>query len=91
MSDVHKYINERQKRDHEFAAGFEAGYNDFKVGLLLKEARLKTGLTQEQLAVMVNTKKSAISRMENHADNVKLSTIRKIAKALGRVVEVRLV
>ena len=88
MSDLEKYINRRKKRDPEFAKGFEEGYKDFKIGVLLKQAREQAGLTQEQLAKMVKTQKTAISRLENHAQDIKLSTIQKVAKALGKNVEI---
>jgi HTH-type transcriptional regulator/antitoxin HipB len=88
MSDLEKYINRRKKRDPEFAKGFEEGYKDLKIGVLLKQAREQAGLTQEQLAKMVKTQKTAISRLENHAQDIKLSTIQKVAKALGKNVEI---
>lgn len=52
--------------------------------MLLKQAREETGLTQEELALRLNTKKSAISRIENHAEDIKLSTLKKFARALGK-------
>jgi HTH-type transcriptional regulator/antitoxin HipB len=88
MSDLEKYIIRRKKRDPEFAKGFEEGYKDLKIGVLLKQAREQAGLTQEQLAKMVKTQKTAISRLENHAQDIKLSTIQKVAKALGKNVEI---
>ncbi len=84
MSDLQKYIKKRKKRDHEFANSFDTGYEQFKIGVLLKQAREEAGLTQEELAVKLNTKKSAISRIENHAENIKLSTLEKFAHALGK-------
>jgi HTH-type transcriptional regulator/antitoxin HipB len=56
----------------------------FKLGVLLREAREKAGLTQEELARRMNTKKSAISRIENHAEDIKLSTLEKFARAIGK-------
>ena len=44
----------------------EAGYENFKIGVLLHEARLKKGLTQEELAEKVGTTKSYISKIENN-------------------------
>ena len=44
----------------------------------------KAGLTQEQVTNILNTKKSAISRIENHAEDIKLSTLEKFAQALGK-------
>jgi len=47
-------------------------------------AREQAGLTQEQLATRMRTKKSAISRIENHAENIGLATLEKYATALGK-------
>lgn len=84
MSDIQKYIKKRKARDPEFAKGFDTGYEQFKIGVLLKQAREETGLTQEELAVRLETQKSAISRIENHAEDIKLSTLEKFAHALGK-------
>jgi HTH-type transcriptional regulator / antitoxin HipB len=91
MSDVKKYIENRKKIDPEFAQNYDEGYKIFKIGALLKEARLEKGLTQEELAKRLSTKKTAISRIENHAEDIKLSTLEKIAFALGKemVIEIR--
>jgi HTH-type transcriptional regulator / antitoxin HipB len=84
MSDLKKYIETRKARDEEFAKDFDSGYEQFKIGVLLKQAREESGLTQEELALRLNTKKSAISRIENHAEDIKLSTLEKFANALGK-------
>ena len=83
MSDLERYIERRKQRDEAFATGFEEGYADFKIGVLIRQAREKAGLTQEQLAQRIQTKKTAISRIENHAQDIRLSTLEKVAKALG--------
>ena len=90
MSDIDKYIHKRKSRDPEFAEGFEEGYKEFKIGILLREAREQAGLTQEELADKVGTQKTAISRIENHAQDIKLSTIQRVARALGRNLEITL-
>jgi len=84
MNDLQKYINKRKLRDPKFAEGFDTGYEQFKIGVILKQAREEAGLTQEQLAKKLNTKKSAISRIENHAEDIKLSTLENFANALGK-------
>ncbi len=58
-----KHYGERgtTKRDE-----LEAGYKNFKIGALIHEARLKKGLTQEELAEKVGTTKSYISKIENN-------------------------
>jgi len=84
MSDLKKYITQRKARDTEFADKFDNGYEEFKIGIMLKMAREEAGLTQGQLAAKLNTKKSAISRIENHANDIKLSTLENFAQALGK-------
>lgn len=90
MSDVRKYVQKRKATDPEFAAGFDAGYEDFKIGVLLRQAREAAGMTQDEVARRLGTKKSAISRMENHADDVRLSTLRNYAEAVGASLEITL-
>ena len=69
--DLDKYISKRKKTDKRFAEGFESGYQEFKIGYLLRNARGKSGMTQDELAKRLRTTKSAISRIENHADDVR--------------------
>lgn len=83
MSDLTKYVSARAARDREFAEGLESGYADFKVGVLLRQAREKAGLTQEQVAERLETKKSAISRIENSAGSIRFSTLERYARAIG--------
>ena len=58
--------------------------------MVLKQARESAGLTQEELARRLSTKKTAISRIENHAEDIKLSTLEKVAHALGKRLHVRI-
>jgi ribosome-binding protein aMBF1 (putative translation factor) len=90
MSDLKRYIKERKSHDIVFAAGFDTGYEQFKVGVEIRQAREKAGLTQEELARRLKTKKTAISRIENHAEDIKLSTLERVAVALGKRLEVRI-
>ena len=90
MSDIKKYVKERKKRDPEFAAGYDQGYRDFKIGVILRQARESSGYTQEEIAKKLNTKKSAISRIENHAEDIRLSTLEKFAGVLGKRLEVKI-
>jgi DNA-binding XRE family transcriptional regulator len=90
MSDLQKYVKNRKKSDLEFAKAYDSGYEEFKIGVVLREARRKSGLTQEELARRVHTTKSAISRIENHAVDIKLSTIEKVANALGKKIIVEI-
>jgi len=90
MDDLEKYIRKRKRKDREFAEGFEEGYQKFKIGVLLRQAREAAGLTQEELARRLKTKKSAISRIENHADDIKLSTLERVAIALGKQLQINM-
>ena len=83
MSDLTKYEQARSARDPEFADGLETGYSEFKIGVLLRQAREKAGLTQEQVAERLATKKSAISRIENSAGSIRFSTLERYAQAIG--------
>jgi len=58
----------------------EAGYDSFKIGVLIHEARLEKGLTQQELAEKVGTTKSYISKLENNVKEVRLSTLQKIVE-----------
>ena len=90
MSDLQKYISKRKKNDPEFENDFEKGYENFRIGAVLRQARLEKGITQEELANLVNTKKTAISRIENHAEDIRLSTLEKIAHALDKEIRVEI-
>ena len=91
MSDLNNYIEKRKKRDIDFAKDFDSGYEEFKIGEMLKQARVEVGLTQEDLAQQLHTKKSAISRIENHAQDIKLSTLQNFAHILGKELRVELI
>ena len=89
MSDVERYTKKRKARDQAFAEDFDAGYEQFKIGVMLKTAREQAGLTQEELADRLHNMKSAISRIENHAEDIKLSTLEKFAHALGKHLRIK--
>lgn len=91
MDDLDRYIAKRKREDPEFADGFDEGYQNFKIGVLFKTYREEAGLTQEEVAQKLGTKKSAISRIENHAEDIRLSTLHKYAKALGKKVNLEIV
>ncbi|TAK53998.1 MAG: XRE family transcriptional regulator [Bacteroidetes bacterium] len=90
MNDVEQYIEKRKKRSATFAENFEEGYEAFEFSVMLRQARERSGVTQETIARKLRTKKSAISRIENHAPDVRLSTLTKYAKALGLRLKVKL-
>ena len=73
FKDKHYGKRGTAKRDE-----LDAGYENFKIGVLIHEARLEKGLTQEQLAEKVGTTKSYISKIENNIKEARISTLQKI-------------
>jgi DNA-binding XRE family transcriptional regulator len=56
-----------------------------KLGAIIKTARIRAGMTQEQLAIRSGTTRFYISRLENNKTDVEMSTFRKIIEAgLGK-------
>jgi len=91
MSDLEKYIAKRKSKSTRFAKNYEADYEAFKFSVMLRQAREQAGVTQEAVAKQLRTKKSAISRIENHAEDIRLSTLEKYAKALGKKLRVEII
>ena len=73
FKDKHYGVKGTEKRDE-----LDEEYENFKLGALLHEARLKKGMTQAELAEKVGTTKSYISKIENNIKEVRLSTLQKI-------------
>ena len=88
MSDFRQYLEERKRNDPVFAEEFEQHYESFKLNVMLRQLRTESGISQQELADIIGTKKSTISRMENHAEDVRFSTIQKIAAACGKKVRI---
>ena len=59
-------------------SSFDKGYESFKLGAMIHEARLEKGLTQEQLANKCGTNKAYISKVENDIKDVRISTLQRI-------------
>ena len=75
FKDRHYGMRGTTKRDE-----LETGYENFKIGALIHEARIEKGMTQEELADKVGTTKSYISKIENNVKEVRLSTLQKIVE-----------
>ena len=90
MDDLDKYIEARKTQSPQFAKDFDKGYEQFKIGILLKQARIEAGFTQEEVANKLHTKKSAISRIENHAEDIRLSTLVNYAQAVGKHLQLKI-
>ncbi len=86
MSDVKKYIHKKEMQTPGFKEKVEIAYENLKLGEEIRQLREAQGMTQEQLAKKMFTTKSAVSRLENHSENVRLSTIEKVAKVFNKKV-----
>lgn len=56
----------------------DQGYEAFKLGVKIREARKKANMTQQELAERSHTKRSYISRIENDASDIRVSTLLRI-------------
>lgn len=100
-NNVEQYITMRDKTKKKFP--FEIGADSLlsfsktekselalKLGRIVKEQRLKSGLTQQELAVMSGTTRNYISRIENDKSDIELGTLRKIIETgLGKKLEIQ--
>jgi ribosome-binding protein aMBF1 (putative translation factor) len=75
FKDIHYGKSGTKKRDE-----LEAGYENFKIGALIHEARIERGMTQEELAEKTGTTKSYISKIENNIKEVRISTLQRIVE-----------
>ncbi|HAC16907.1 MAG TPA: transcriptional regulator [Bacteroidetes bacterium] len=67
----------------------EREFESFKIGLLLKKAREEKHMTQDQLAQIIDKKRTYISRVENDGSNITLKTLFDIVeKGLGGKVKI---
>jgi HTH-type transcriptional regulator / antitoxin HipB len=69
-----KYGREGTKKREQWEQEFEA----FRLGVMIEEARKKRNMTQEELAEKCGTNKAYISRIENNASDIRLSTLMRI-------------
>ena len=62
-------------RGNEKREALEAGYENFKIGTLIHDARIEKGMTQQELADKIGTSKSYISKIENNIKEARISTL----------------
>ena len=74
----------------DFSDKYVEEYEGTQIGVVLREARKDAGFTQEEIATKLNTKKSAISRIENHSRDIRLSTLKAYVEALGKKLQVEI-
>jgi HTH-type transcriptional regulator / antitoxin HipB len=81
LVDLEEFIDKQYgKRGTKKRDKFEEGYEAFKLGVMLQELRREHNMTQEQLAEKCGTTKNYISRIENDASDIRLSTLQRIIR-----------
>ncbi|OJW75388.1 MAG: hypothetical protein BGO59_19855 [Spirosoma sp. 48-14] len=60
-------------------------------GQMIKEARIKAGLTQKELGERIGVSVSAITKLENRKSAPAVSTLERVAKAIGKKLEINFV
>ncbi len=81
LVDLEEFIDKDfGKRGTKRRDKFEQGYEAFKLGVMMQEIRLQKNMTQEQLAEKCGTTKNYISRIENDASDIRLSTLMRIVR-----------
>lgn len=60
-----------------------------KIGKLVRDARIKSGMTQQELALVSGTSRTYISKIENDRSDIELATLKKIIETgLGKRLEI---
>lgn len=89
-SEKFEVIKEKLLQDAEFKYEYERLKPRYEIISQIIEARSEKNLTQEELAKMVGTQKSNISRLESGTYNPSLDFLVKVAKCLGKEIRVTL-
>ena len=84
-------VKKRLMKDPEVVAELEKNEFEYKVISEIIRARIEKNITQNQLAEMIGTKQSNISRLESGEYNPSLEFLYKVAQALGKSLEIKLV
>ena len=90
MSDFRKHL-ERSLQDSEFKAEWDAQASERALMRQIVEARLEEGLSQQELASRCGMKPANLCRLENGNGNPSVATLSKIAKGLGRELQISFV
>lgn len=92
MTDfLDEIIAERTKTDPAFPEMVEAAFEHRQLMRELAAARQEAHVSQTKLAAAINTSQSQVARAEGGDSDVRVSTISKMAVALGKRIEWRLV
>ena len=83
MDDFRKFLN-KQLEDSDFRMGWDEMEPEYQIMKAMIAARMETGITQQQLSEKTGINQSNLSRIENGNGNPSVSTLHRIASALGK-------
>ena len=87
MTNYKDFLNE-QLQDPEVKAEYDALEPEFAIMQALMDARRESGLTQKQLSELTGIAHADISRLERGEGNPSLHTLQRLAKGLGRQIQI---
>ena len=82
MTDVME-LHKKWMQKPEYRAAHKALEPEFVLASAIMDAREKAGLTQEQLAELMNVKQPFVARLEGGSQNITLKTLQRVAQATG--------
>jgi len=80
--DGQEHLRQMLDTDEEFRREWEANRAKRELGMLILEKRIEQGLSQRELAERVGTSQNRIYVIESGEADVRLDTLRRLAKAL---------
>ena len=83
MDDFRKFLN-KQLEDPDFRKKWDEMEPEYQIMKAMIAARMETGITQQQLSEKTGINQSNLSRIENGNGNPSVSTLHRIASALGK-------
>ena len=90
MSDL-QHLKEGLMRDDEFRKEYEAIQPEMDITRALLDARIRTGLTQMELAEKTGISQADISRLENGTRNPSLALLKRLAEAMDSTLRIEFI
>ncbi len=90
MDDLERYLS-KQMDDPEFQAEWEAIQPEMAIAQAVIDARVATGMTQQQLAEVTGIAQGDISKLERGSGNPSVRTLRRLAAGMGKRLKIEFV
>jgi transcriptional regulator with XRE-family HTH domain len=85
ISTLHK----RWLKDPAYKKAYDQSSIEFEIAQEIIEVRMKSGLSQEELALRMQTSQSAIARLESGSTLPSMRTLAKFAKATNSQIQIQ--